>query len=74
LGGFTPTAPRARASFPGRLRARFDDHALNSGNRRSGIARNGLAGFRRAYPIKQVFGGGMALRVGYVQGARELRR
>jgi hypothetical protein len=31
-----------------------------------------LAAFRRAYPIKQVFGGGMALRMGYVQGAREL--
>jgi hypothetical protein len=32
-----------------------------------------LAAFGRHDPIKQVFGGGMALRVQRVQGARELR-
>jgi hypothetical protein len=79
LGRAFLTAPRARATsttgavgsapFLGRHFHRGGDNKPE----RACIAHYGLAPFGRAYPIKQVFRGGMALRVGDVQGARELR-
>ena len=68
MGGTVPARARG-VSVPG---ARHSGH---NGEGHKGIrgARNGLTAFRGADSIKQIFGSGMALRVGYVQGAGELR-